>query len=406
MCVIIHLPPTKKIPETKLWNAVCNNWHGWGLGLWAPKEKKLDIVRSIPENCWLDEKDPEAGGNHAEFDKIVESLISNEDKHRFLHLRHATRGRVNLDNCHPVSLYNTPKRQVYLMHNGQFHYGLGDSRQVESRVLLQGYSLPDRPGSADGTGLSDTVDFCKSHLIDPLTEFVKGDYQNPTFLQHVWARLWEKYGSNSRALIFSNDLEPLKAGSWDGFKGEDGEIEYWASNNMYFDRVQRGPIFQEGVREREKQQAEARASLQTREETKEKKEVGNGEIKMIAYEPGIFQIDPMVQKGLANLLEMFGENIDSDVISCLRMCSVLEFEAMINNAVKDRKVGALAVLINHVFEQYGELFDSIEPTLRKKELAEKAVAKFKQERDAAVKQLKKLKGEQDVTDGGLEKKMA
>ncbi len=400
MCVIIYLLPGKMIPESKLWNSVCNNWHGWGLGLWTPETKELSISRSIPENSWLDEKDPQAGGNHGEFEQIVNALTEHKDKHRFFHLRHATKGRINLENCHPVCLHSTKNRQVYFMHNGSFHYGLGDN-ETTTNFHMRGYGERKKESSVDGTGMSDTVDFCKHHLMPTLNEFVKGDYTNDLFKTHIWKPLWSKYGSQSRALLFSNDLEPLMAGSWNEFKDSEGEIEYYASNNMYFDRVQRGPIFCETERARQKAEAERRASERTevnktsKEETSEKGE-GSGEVKMISYHPGIFQLDPEVLKGLDNLLQMYGENVDSDAISNLRMCSIPEFEAMIMTAVRTNQTTALAYLINRIVEDYGEVYDSVEPTIRKKDIAEKLVAKLKKERDTAVAELDKLKGINDV----------
>jgi len=397
MCVIIHLPPGKSVPENKLWNAVCNNWHGWGLGLWDSDKKELSISRSIPDNSWLEEKDLEAGGNHAEFEEIMNALDNNKDKDRFLHLRHATRGRINLENCHPVCLHNTPNRQVYLMHNGSFHYGLGDSGQSTSRFAQQGYGLPSRENTVDGTGMSDTVDFCLNHLVPPLNEFVQGDYLNSLFQKHIWAPLWSKYGSQSRVLIFSNDQEPFKAGDWYEVKDADGELEYSASNNHYFDRIQRGPIFCETERARQKAEAERRALAtssqinQTSTKETSEKGAGSGEVKMISYQPGIFQLDPDVLKGLENLLQMYGDDVDADTISNLRMCSVPEFEAMIISAVKSNQITALAYLINHIIEEFGEVFDSVEPTIKKKEAAEKIVAKLKKERDEAVAELNKIK---------------
>lgn len=390
MCVIIHLPPGKKIPEEKLWNAVCNNWHGWGLGLWDEKKKTIDIIRSVPDKSWYDDRDLEAGGNHTEFDKIVEALINNEDKHRYLHLRHATRGRINMDNCHPIPLYVTPKRQVYAMHNGSFHFGLGDGGHVTSRFMQVGYGNPNHSNTAEGTGMSDTVDFCRQFLMEPLKEFVKGDYTDPVFIRHIWVPLWTKYGNSSKFLIFSNDMEPLKAGSWDDFKNSSGEIQYHASNNMYFDRISRGPIFQENERAKTKAESDRKANEETKKETSTTG-AGSSEIKMISYEPGMFQPDPVVQKGLANILEMYGDGVYADTIANLRMCSVPEFESMIHSVVKEGKIGALAFLFDHIVTEFGEQQDSIDPIITKKEASEKMTAKLKAERDKLQLELDSLK---------------
>lgn len=214
MCVIITLEPGASINKDHLWNAVRNNWHGYGLIL-KDGNNKLQVIKKF----YKDGTDPE---------EVWKLLEDNKDIFRFLHLRHATKGAQDETNLHPFNVYESDSRQIYFAHNG---------------------TLSSFGGSYNNTdGLSDTADFCQKILRPGLLRWSgaegKADYTDEEFYRLIMEKHWT---SGSTGLFVSNDLESVRIGSgWSEYKHPNDSSSglVWTSNTSYFDRVQRGPYFQ------------------------------------------------------------------------------------------------------------------------------------------------------------------
>lgn len=112
MCVLIHKPAGAAIPRDLLTAAARLNSDGWGL-MGFDAGGKLLLKR------------------HATVD--VEELFEVEGRLRdaeyALHLRRRTRGRVDLDNTHPIEI----DAGLYLMHNGTLPYRGGYAGHSDTR---------------------------------------------------------------------------------------------------------------------------------------------------------------------------------------------------------------------------------------------------------------------------------
>jgi hypothetical protein len=228
MCVIITLGCNASIKKEHLFNAVANNWHGFGLII--KKGNTLEVVRKFDDE----------GSDPGEIWGLLEA---NKQYERVLHVRFNTRGASDLTNTQPFNVMKVEGgREVWFAHNGTLHsYGDGQS-----------------------TGKSDTLDFADSVLLPILGkwsgELGLGDYTDPTFLK-VITKFWSPA---SKGLLFSNDLSPLRFGDgWSSYihTGE-SEGEVWVSNKEYFDKITRGPTFQKMEAERKAKEAEERAKTQ------------------------------------------------------------------------------------------------------------------------------------------------
>jgi predicted glutamine amidotransferase len=99
MClIIVRNSGTAAINEEKLKIAIKNNPHGWGVAFWGETEKEIKVVRSLDMQSALPSL----------------RLLEKEDIEFVFHVRYATQGEKDLDNCHP---YDVPGVGV-LFHNG------------------------------------------------------------------------------------------------------------------------------------------------------------------------------------------------------------------------------------------------------------------------------------------------
>lgn len=228
MCVIIQLAPNASIKKEHLFNAAANNWHGYGLII--KRGNTLEVVKKFDDK-----------GNDPE--EIWDLLEDNKQYDRVLHVRYNTRGTSDIDNTQPFNVMKVEGgREIWFAHNGTLHsYGGGQN-----------------------TGKSDTLDFAESVLTGLLEhwsgEHGLGDYTDPMFMK-VISKFWSP---NSKGLLFSNDLAPLRFGDgWSSYvhTGE-SEGDVWVSNKEYFDKITRGPIFQRMETERKAKEAEERAAAQ------------------------------------------------------------------------------------------------------------------------------------------------
>ena len=211
MCVIIHLPAGSKIDFDKLKNACHNNWHSYGLV--TRIDGKLDIRRVLPKSG---EVDPE---------EVQEAIEKDEEFERFLHLRHNTAGATTLKNCHPFDVYYSEGRQVVFMHNGTFN-------EYKPKRFDDKGKMEDDPN-----GPSDSVTFAEEN-ITPLLVRSNGDIED-NYFQRVVRRFWS---SGNRGCLISSDQNPWFIGDdWKTLKIGEGGAELRASNDLYFDKVVRGP---------------------------------------------------------------------------------------------------------------------------------------------------------------------
>ncbi|PZQ46785.1 MAG: hypothetical protein DI556_19340 [Rhodovulum sulfidophilum] len=247
MCVIITLAPGASINKDQLFNAVYNNWHGFGL-LLKDGNNRLELIKEF---------DPD--GTNPE--RVWKLLEDNKDCYRYLHVRHSTKGATDETNVQPFEIYNSSSRQVYFMHNG----------------TLTGFGGTTSYGQTP-SGKSDTAEFCEKILAPALLRWSgengKADYNDELFVKLVVEKQWTY---SSTGLFVSNDMEMRRIGNgWSQYKhpDESSEGEVWTSNTSYYDRVQRGPMFQKiEAAKRAAEQAAKEAAQQ--EAAKDKKEVSN-----------------------------------------------------------------------------------------------------------------------------------
>lgn len=214
MCVIIALPPKAKMNYDHFFNSVHNNWHSYGVIL-KDGNGALQVIKDCPEK----HNDPEV---------IWKILEDNDDCERIVHLRHTTKGGTNLMNTQPFSVYKSDKREIYFMHNGTL-YTFGTNMS----------------GSNDK---SDTLEFCEKILQPALLrwrgENGDADYNDPEFRRLILDKQWN---SNSKGLFVSNFAPNLYYGDgWKDYKQTDETLPVIkVSNNDYFERVIRGPLFEQ-----------------------------------------------------------------------------------------------------------------------------------------------------------------
>lgn len=235
MCCIAVLKAGTSIPYEKVENCVYNNPHAFGLILKA--DNKLQVIKKCPQ-----------GGNDPK--EIFKLLEKHKDVERYLHLRWRTEGPIDLDNTHPFTSYYTDARQVYFMHNGT----LMDFRPKSTTVYEGGKSTVTNHEPT----MSDSRKF-NEEILSPLLEVTvgkngTGDITNPMF-QKVIEKFW---GHSSRGLLVCNDLD-LTFINFSGWKELDfGGGKFWSSNNDYWDKLTRGPVFDKQEEERKKKEEAAR----------------------------------------------------------------------------------------------------------------------------------------------------
>jgi hypothetical protein len=229
MCVIVICQPGFTPPKDMIYNAVYNNWNGYGLILKDQKAEKIQVLQKCPE-----ENDPE---------EIYDLLKDNEDIERILHVRHTTVGDTSFANTQPFCVYNSDTRQSYFMHNGTMGMGY-DTRPLNE---FQEEYL-DMDGIDQNS--SDSKRWARFKL-QPFLTRVKGgmgaaDTTDP-FVVEWLNRIWPNGGS--RGLIIHNNLPHFFFGRWEVVSvqsivgGKEVPIKFYASNDDYFKHVIRGPEF-------------------------------------------------------------------------------------------------------------------------------------------------------------------
>jgi hypothetical protein len=191
MCVILDIEPEKAVPDKMMETACDINKHGFGVAYADGGEIK--IIRSLDTP-----NDPDK----------VQKLLSDLKKHRrYVHLRHATVGKVTMENNHPLVVLHGKRGRVELamMHNGTL-------TRFEEK----------------GDDRSDTF-FFNQKVVSPLAERVaafskpKEVLDDPIF-QHVM----RCEAGSSLFLFFDAFGKALRVGMWEQYGG------FVASNKYSF----------------------------------------------------------------------------------------------------------------------------------------------------------------------------
>lgn len=366
MCVILRIFPGATVDHDKLYNAAANNWHSWGIVIKKPNPKKkgksiLEIIRKVPKGAELDEKHPDAGGTHDDIEEIEGILNANIDYPRYVHFRHRTKGAVNMDNCHPFELRNKNGCIVLAMHNGNFST-FGNQGYMHRGAGFQG------PGTVTtNPEESDTKEFFENYIIEPLNEWANGNYTDEMFQRYVWRPRYSDKGNQSKVLFISTDWDDLEVGKWESFVDNERVEQFRASNDTYFNRVTRGPLFTKLEVER-KAKEDFEKTQQGKQETNQANTSlvrTGGNIQLTPYEFGLFQTDPVVVRGLKDIFETFGEGIDRGEISDLYLCTLAEFEAVVETLTKTNKRMTMAAFIHRVIEGHKDIEDALKTSLGK-----------------------------------------
>ena len=201
MCVIIHKPKNVTIPFDKLQSAATRNRDGYGF-LFSDTNN-LESIRNF---------DPK-GNDPEEIAKTLEEL---HDIDTLLHMRYATAGAKDLDNCHPFELMTKHKDglDVAFMHNGTIHdfNNYGDE--------------------------SDSISFVNL-ILRPLFERSTGLYSDPTILDltedDLNGMIISKYAGATNVFTFMDGRGNIAY--FNKSKGKEFDEGWWASNNSYFSPV-------------------------------------------------------------------------------------------------------------------------------------------------------------------------
>jgi len=353
MCVILDILPGTTVPKEKLFNAAANNWHSWGLVI--VKDEKLEAIQRVPKNADLPEskwRSPDIGGCWQDVEEIYKLLADNINARRYLHFRHATKGHIDLDNCHPFIVFQDEDRTVCMMHNGQFNGNYGYNLDRDGDAMISGVKW------ACGAP-SDTKDFIEKHIIVPLDQFADGDYTDPIFKEHYLDNLMKEKNGQSKVIFIANDLPSVKYGyGWIDFVDtETKELKYQTSNNEYFDRVKRGPLFLQQEDERLRKIREENAQ-------KAKEEPEKDNVVIVPYQQHMFQGDPEIIQGLKLICELCGGDHFPNRISDLSSASVPEFESVIHLMMKEDKAIVLAAFIDFLITGYIEVEDAMNGVIK------------------------------------------
>lgn len=185
MCQIIVADSRVTIPEGLLLSESRTNKDGWGVMGLNKKGTRMNVVK---------------GMDHGKLPEVVERF--GEGRPRAVHVRYATQGKVNLDNCHPFDLW--PKErpgQVALMHNG----------------VLNGSKWDDETGEK-----SDTAMFVQ--WLGQMTSDMELD-KAVNFLVDVIPIV----DSYSRYLVLTSQGQILRFGKWHW----QAEYQVWTSTDIW-----------------------------------------------------------------------------------------------------------------------------------------------------------------------------
>jgi len=201
MCVIIVRNPEVVIPPAKIESACHVNSDGWGMSV--IDRGKIETVKLFDRK-----------GNDPD---IVNKMLEEAAKHRvYLHLRFATKGLKNEQNCHPFSIFKDDDYELMLMHNGTLGE-FGDDKMTDSEAFGR-------------------------EIVAPLVERTRFMTDNPLGDDYV-RRIIKKYaGLHSKIVLYDNEGRDLIHGDDKDATWHD-EGGWWASNVYSFNRTHREPSY-------------------------------------------------------------------------------------------------------------------------------------------------------------------
>jgi hypothetical protein len=238
MCVILEIQPGVTIPHDHLYHAIHNNEDGYGLVI--KHKETLEVIKACPE-----------GGTTVE--AITYLLDKNVNHLRYLHLRHRTEGEINLENCHPYTIYEKDGIQIEFMHNGTMHEFAPD-KEIKDAVTQKITRHADTR--------SDSRIFADQILIPLIESLREPNYCSPINIRLI-SKMWPV--ASNRGLIISNKYPTLilNPPDWKKIvvKGLNGspDVEFRASNDTYFDNLVRGRLFDKLEKIKKEKEAEERA---------------------------------------------------------------------------------------------------------------------------------------------------
>jgi predicted glutamine amidotransferase len=319
-----------------LQNAVWNNPHGYGLII--QDGDKLTVTRQL---------NPE-GTTPEEVDKL---LRDNGGFTRFLHLRWMTEGDITLDNVQPFRVYNKKGHEIWFMHNG----------------TLYDY----KPGKLEN-GTEDPRSDSRIFADDVLTPFLdlSGGKYDESIARKILTYFWGT-GIHNRGLLISNKHKPLmlNAKEWKDIDAvnEDGEVAFTfrASNDTYFDKVERGFEYDRREEVRKKKDAE-RLTFRQDNEKDEPKEWGITKLKDICFKP-----NELLDGELGKLMD------DYDIFSDEGMAALENLtELEIHSAIRNYPI-SMGNLMVHLTSAFSRVVDERETAWEKHLKATKLIAEMK-----------------------------
>lgn len=243
MCNIAVLKAGVSIPYDKIETCTWNNPHSFGLVLKDPKVKKLEVIK----RCHTSGNDPK---------EIHELLEDNKHLERYLHLRWRTEGPIDKENAHPFTAYMSNSRQVEFMHNGTLLDFRPKTTDVYENSIRK--TIHHEPGTSDSKKFND--EFLAPFLLTVTGENGRADINDPMF-----QKILEKFWGNgvSKGILICNDLEPVLINKSAWKELDFGGGKFWSSNNEYWERLTRGPVYEAQKKKKEEEEAARRASFQT-----------------------------------------------------------------------------------------------------------------------------------------------
>lgn len=378
MCVIIHLLPNKTIDREQLYNAAANNWHSWGIIIKDEEKKTLEVIKRLPKDAHLLASDVNCGGVWKDLDEIIDILDKNKHLDRIVHFRWASQGEVNEKNVHPMELYKSDSREVWMCHNGTFS-GF--------------YSSPHNNYNGQGAvGDSDTRKMSDQFLIPALSdEGFSGNYTNPIYQKFVWDKIYNERGANSRVLFIANDLPIARYGKWETCVEEDNEVSFYASNNEYFSEVKgRSPIFiQRATEERLKKEEadkERQALLPNYTNTGGNNQKESSTV--TSFDPKIFRPDPEITKGLTEIFHMIqGKTLElsANELSDLYSVTQQELSAIVEEQASQDNLDVITAFIQYLLLQINAMNTHTLLLESKKKKAEQEIIRLKNEKGPDLK---------------------
>lgn len=193
MCLIIVRNPGIEIDPDKLRSACLVNPDGFGVSV--IDRGKIETIKQFTGK-----------GNDA--NELIRIFNEAKDQKVIAHLRFTTKGKANLDNCHPFPLYKEGEYEAMFMHNGTISL-FGDEERSDSRHFAE-------------------------DILGPMTRAFYGVDGASVFENKTYREVIEKYRpGGSIFTLYDSEGNVFSMG-----KGVEHE-GWWSSNDYSFNRNHR-----------------------------------------------------------------------------------------------------------------------------------------------------------------------